>query len=397
MNELQIAQFFLELALLLGLTYLAAILFAKLRLPNLLAALFVAIIIRYTPLGHRLLSGTFYPTLTIFADLGALFLLFFIGLQIDFKEMHKAGKHIAWLTFLSTFCPFLLTGIAMLFYGYGWAIAAIIGITQMPTAEAIVVPILDEFHMIKTRVGQFIIGASILDDLVEVFLITLVSIWIGEKSGMIVTSIESSVAKIIFSIIILAALAMIARQWFVPTLNKFLPPQARNLLLLSMMVLLGFGGFSTYANLGLILGAIIAGIVMQPTILKMDKIGEHASQVVQQISYGFLGLLFFFWVGLNVDLNSLISAPMLAILIYLAGTLGKFAGTFILVPFGSFKLKEAAIIGTGINGRFTTEIIVAKLLFDAHLINTHLFTALVAASAFSTLTVPIVLTMLINE
>ena len=397
MNELSIARFFLDISFLLGMTYLTSIIFSRIHLPSLFSALFVAISVHYTPIGKELLSNSFYPTLTILADLGALFLLFFVGLQIDFNKMKRSGQDIALLTFLNTIMPFLLAMCVMLLLGYRLELAAIVGLTQMPTAEAIIVPILDEFNIIKTRVGKFIIGAGILDDVIEVFLVAFVSIWIATKASSVHTLIESSIIKIVFAIVILIVTAIVSRQFLVPILNKLLPSRTRHLLLLSIIVLLGFGGFSTHADLGFVLGAIIAGCVMHPTIKKMGETGKQTTFIIKQISYGFFGLLFFFWVGLNIDMKSLINAPMLALVIYLAGTIGKFIGTFAMVPFGKFNLMEATIIGTGLNARFTTEIIVAKLLFDSKLISSHLFTSLVAASSLSTLTVPIVLTLLLTS
>jgi len=115
------------------------------------------------------------------AQLGVLFLLFFIGRQIDLKEMRSLSRDIVWATALNTMVPFLLGVVVMLALGYGWVVAFVIGLTCMPTAEAVIVPILDEFNMIRTRVGGFIVGAGVLDDVIEIFLIAFVSVWIGGK------------------------------------------------------------------------------------------------------------------------------------------------------------------------------------------------------------------------
>ncbi len=77
----------LYLALLFALTYLLAGLLERVRIPGILAALFVAMAVHYTPIGDRLLSPQFHVPLAFLADLGVLFLLFYIGLQIDLKEM----------------------------------------------------------------------------------------------------------------------------------------------------------------------------------------------------------------------------------------------------------------------------------------------------------------------
>ena len=87
--------------------------------------------------------------------------------------------------------------------------------------------------------------------------------------------------------------------------------------------------------------------------------------------------------GLNTDLEGLFREPALAILLYLAGTIGKLAGVFLMVPMRKITVREAWTIGIGLDARLTTEIIVARLLFDAKLIDGHLFTALVSAASLT--------------
>ena len=70
MTELHVGELLLDLALLFALTYLLAGLLERARIPGILAALFVAMAVRYTPLGVRLLSPEFDMPLSFLADLG---------------------------------------------------------------------------------------------------------------------------------------------------------------------------------------------------------------------------------------------------------------------------------------------------------------------------------------
>jgi len=393
MTEAQIGQLLLDLAIFFALTYLLAGILERRRIPGILAALFVAMAVRYVPLGERLLSHEFHVPLSFLADLGVLFLLFFIGLQIDLKEMRDQSGDIIWLTALNTTVPFLMGMAVMLALGYGWLMAFVIGLTRMPTAEAVIVPILDEFKLIRTRVGQFIIGAGVLDDVIEVFLVALVSVWIAEKSG----DVGGGITGLIMAVLAFIVLIWLCHRWVVVFMGRWLPRRPRNLMLLSMVILFGFGGLSEFAGLGMVVGAITAGVLMRPAFNSMGAVGEEVMQTIQSVSYGFLGLLFFFWVGLNADLGGLFREPTLAILLYLAGTIGKLAGVFLMVPMKKITVREAWTIGIGLDARLTTEIIVAQLLFDAKLIDGHLFTALVSAASFTAVTVPLVFALLMRR
>ena len=393
MTELQLGELLLNLALLLGLTYLLAGLLTKVRIPGILAALIVAMAVHYTPFGARLLSPEFNVPLNFLSQLGVLFLLFFIGLQIDPEEMRNSSSDIIWLTVLNTAVPFLFGVCIMKALGYGWILALVIGMTRMPTAEAVIVPILDEFQLIRTRVGIFIIGAGVLDDIIEVFLVAFVSVWIGEKTG----NAAGGMNAIFIGSAVFIMLAWINYRWLISLLVRWLPRRPRNLLLLSMVVLFGFGGLSQYVELGMVVGAITAGVLMRPAYNSLGRVGEQVTQAIQSVSYGFLGLMFFFWVGLNADLEGMAKEPSLAVLLFLAAFLGKLVGVFIMVLMKRLTTLEAWTIGIGLNARLTTEIIVAQLLLSSSLIDIHMFTALIAASSVSTIVVPVLFALIVRQ
>lgn len=398
MSELLVGELLLSLAALMAASYLLGGLLSRWRIPVILSTLLVAMLTHYTPLSQELRSDDLYPVFSFIADLGVLLLLFFIGLQVDLKEMRSQSRDIVWLTVLNTAVPFLLGALVILVLGYGWMLAFVIGLTCMPTAEAVIVPILDEFGLIRTRVGDFIVGAGVMDDVIEVFLVAVVSVWIGERAtaGAFAGVLENEVAGIILSIVLFLAAAGVAWRWILPAIRNWLPAHPRNLLMLAMLVLLLFGGFSEHSGLGIVVGAITAGVLMRPVHNAFGDIGTQTSAAIRILTYGFFGPVFFFWVGLSVDLSGLIYEPLLAISIFIAATLGKLLGTLIMVPMKKLSLLEGWTVGIGLNARLTTEIIVAKLLLDAKLIDIHLFSALVAASSLSTLVVPLLFTWLVR-
>jgi len=393
MNEIEVGEFLLSLSLVFALTYSVGYFLSKFRIPNILAALFVGIALSYTPFFPFIHSlSSFENTFSFLANLGVLFLLFYIGLQIELGEMKKSSSDIIWLTILNTTLPFIFGVIAMLLYGYGWAIALVIGMTRMPTAEAVIVPILDEFKMIKTRIGTFIIGAGVLDDVIEVILVGIVSIWIGSKGGQT----HGGIVGLFIGIFAFMLISWIFYRWMPIIIKKFEPKNLSALMIFSLIILFGFGGFGEYVELGMVVGAITAGVIMRPLFEKEEQKGELLSKETQTLSYGFFGVIFFFWVGFNADIEGFLQEPLLAVVLYMAGTLGKLFGVLLMVPMKKMRFKEAIIVGVGLDARLTTEIIVAQLLFSAALIDKHLFTALVAASSFTAITVPLVFSLLIR-
>lgn len=400
MTETETGQLLLDLAILFALTYLLGVLLARVRVPRILGAIFVAMGAYYTPLGTRLQAPAVDTAFSFLADLGVLLLLFFIGLQIDIKAMRRQSGDIVWLTVLNTSFPFLLGALVMRMMGYGWTLAFVVGLTRMPTAEAVIVPILDEFNLIRTRVGNFVVGAGVLDDVIEVFMVAFVSVWIGERTmtaGDSAGLIEHDLVRIALGIAVFVLVAWLAHRWLLPWAAKIVPQKQRNLVMMSILVLFGIGGLSELASLSMVVGAITAGILLRPIYDHMSTVGEVTTATMRAVVYGFFGPVFFFWVGLSVDLGGMFREPLLAVLLFGAAVIGKLIGVFLMVPMRKLSMREAWVVGVGINARLTTEIIVAKLLLDAELIDTHLFTALVAASSLSTVLVPLVFSYLVSR
>ncbi len=393
MNEIELGELLLSFALVFALTYALGYFLSKFRIPSILAALFVGIILSYTSFPALIHSNSnFENTFSFLSNLGVLFLLFYIGLQIELGEMRKSSSDILWLTLLNTIIPFLFGVIAMLVYGYGWPISLVIGMTRMPTAEAVIVPILDEFKMLKTRIGTFIISAGVLDDIIEVVLVGIVSIWIGAKTG----ETHGGVAGLFSGIAAFIVVSWLFYKWIPKIMEKWEPKNLSALMIFSLIILFGFGGFGEYVELGMVVGAITAGVIMRPLFEREEQKGELLSKTTQTLSYGFFGVIFFFWVGFNADMEGFLQEPLLAIILYLAGTLGKLFGVLLMVPMKKMHFKEALIVGVGLDARLTTEIIVAQLLFSAAIIDLELFTALVAASSFTAITVPLIFSLLIR-
>lgn len=396
MTEAHTGELLLHLGGLFGLSFLLGGLLERWRIPGILAALLVAMASHGTRLGEALTRPPFEAPFAFLAQIGVLFLLFFIGMQIDRRELRSLRGDIVWATVLNTALPFLFGVAVMLVLGYGWTVAFVVGLSRMPTAEAVIVPILDEFQMVRTRVGEFIVGVGVLDDVIEVFLVAFVSVWIGGQT-LGVQGTQREVVDILVSLALFALAAWLVYRWILPFLANWLPRRPRNLILLSMLVMFAFGGFSEHSHLGMVVGAIVSGVLLRPVFNQAGSSGEQTVAAIRAISYGFFGIIFFFWVGLSVDLGGMVEQPELATLLFLAAFVGKLVGIFLMVPMHKLSRREAWVVGVGLNARLTTEIIVAKLLLDARLIDVQLFTALVAASSLSTVVVPVAFTLMVKR
>ncbi|TAN51911.1 MAG: cation:proton antiporter [Methylococcaceae bacterium] len=396
MSELQTREFMLGLAALFGLSYLLAGALARVRIPGVLGALLVAMLAQNTPLGVYLLRSEYLPVFEFLGQLGILFLLFYVGLQIDLKEMLGLGGDIVALTVIKIVLVGVAVSAIMLWMGYGWVLSLVISMILIPTAEAVIIPILDEFRLIRTRMGEIIIGSSVLDDIVEIFMVALVSIWIGIGDAPTSFSAERLPVCVLQALAFIVLVAVTFR-WLAKWLSRLAPRRTSNLILLAMVILFGFAGISASVGLGIVAGAICAGLVTRPAFDGLGHTGEMARHDIKSISYGFLAPVFFFWVGLHVDVWGLAKAPELTLVLLGGALLAKVSSVMVMVPFKRVTLHEGWLIGISVNAGLTTEIIVAQLMFDARLIDAGLFSALVAVSSISTICVPLLLSTLLRR
>ena len=388
MNEGTLGSLLMVSAALFTAAFLIGTPLKRLHIPMLVSALFVGMLAPHTPLQVYMHASSFSHSFSLLADIGVIFLLFFIGLEIDLEKMRAQGRDIILAILLNAIGPFLLGTAFMRLMGYNWLMSSIMGIALMPTAEAVIVPLLDRFGLTHTRTGRYIIGVGVLDDVIEVMMVIAASLWIGEHEGSALKG-GAVLAQTLIDLGLFFLLVFLLYRWIVAPLLRRIGADKASLMMMTVIVLFGLSGIAEWIGLGSVIGAIMSGIVMQPAFKMMRRDGASLLESIHTYSYSFWGILFFLWIGMSVDIGGIIHYPLLVLGLFAAAVLGKLGGIFLLVPMGKLKSKEALLVGIGLNARLTTEIIVAKLLLDAHLIDEKVFTALVAVSSLSTVMIPL--------
>jgi Ca2+-transporting ATPase len=150
-------------------TFLVGILLEKFRIPWIFAALILGLILAFQNPFEVLTSS---ETFKFLAWLGMYFLLFLIGFELDLKKIKTLGKFIIKSTFFIIFFEaFFGSLLVHSVFGYSWFISILVALSFATVGEAVLIPILDEFKLTKTKLGQSILGIGTLDDIIEVFLI----------------------------------------------------------------------------------------------------------------------------------------------------------------------------------------------------------------------------------
>ena len=321
------------------------------------------------------------------SNLGMLFLLFIIGFEIDLKKMEKFAGFIFGSTFFIILFEALVGTLLIHFvFGYAWFISFIVGMSFATVGEAILIPILDEFKIVNTRLGQMILGIGTFDDIFEILVLVLVVLFLGVDSS-------KTGGNFIVIIIALVALSLLTSIFIrmKKTNHRFKFTKIESLFLLCIAILFLFIGIGELSGSSA-LAALLAGISLK-TFLPKDRI-ESIEVEMKSLCYGFFAPIFFVSVGLALDLKYLFSSFWLILMIFFASALSKLIASYIL---GHKKLggKDSVLLGIGLSARFSTSIVIIKILLDNMLIKEGLYSVIIASSIIFTFLIPILFSKLI--
>ncbi len=378
----------MDLFTLLAVMYFATIVIGvvleKFRIPWIFGSFLLGAILSVTH--NNLAKNMNY--LAQLSELGMLFLLYIIGYEINLTEIKQLGGYITSLT-VFTILASSLAGTALLtcFFHYSLSVAFVISLALATVGEEILVPILDEFGITNTKVGEVVVGAGTLDDIFEIIAIILASFLV---SANITNIVEEGLVSL--TVLIGITLVLLKSRKFIE--KRIRSSEMKYLILgLCMFIFFGYVSIGQYGSVeavGAILAGIVCGNILTPS-LKSD-----IEMKVRALTYGFFALLFFFVVGVSMDLGKVVSCPMLTLAIFGVAVISKYLSV-IVGGTDRLNLKEKLVVGTGLCVRFSTSLVVAKLLLKNRVIDLSLYSAFVAASSLSTLLVPFVFASLLTR
>jgi len=167
----------INLLIILSVALLGRFLCQKFALPIILGELFAGILITSLALVH------ITEPIEFIANLGILFLLFSSGLSLDFDKLKRLGKRSAVIAFTGAFFPFALGYVAAVLFGFGVPQAIFVGSVLVATSIGVNAKVLNEFGMLKTRLGTLIMGSAVLDDVIGIIVLGFLSgLAVGENA-----------------------------------------------------------------------------------------------------------------------------------------------------------------------------------------------------------------------
>ncbi|NET59650.1 MAG: cation:proton antiporter [Symploca sp. SIO2E6] len=235
--------------------------------------------------------------ISVLAELGVIILLFEIGLESDLRELGKVGYQATIVACVGVVVPFVAGTAGLMWLFDVSAIPAIFaGAALTATSIGITSKVLSELGRLKSREGQIIVGAAVIDDVLGIIVLAVVASLAktGEVDVLNVVYLIISASVFLIGSILLGKFF---NKTFVAIADKL---QTRGKLVIPAITFAFFMAFLANAiHLEAILGAFAAGLVLDET----DKRRELDQQVVPIADI--LVPIFFVTVGAKADLSVL--------------------------------------------------------------------------------------------
>lgn len=316
------------------------------------------------------------------AELGAVLLLFVVGLESNFRDVYSVRNAIVAL--FGVVVPFIGGFAVARLFGYNSITALLVGTAITATSIAITAHVLREMGRLNSRPAKILIGAAVIDDVL----------------GLMVLAISTGVAKGSFSVqqagmvVISAILFFTIAVLLIPFISEITSrvnrwaegsghPQV--ILLLALAVAFAYSAISELIGLSAIVGAFVAGVTLESSSIKGYRDGAAYLEMI-------FSSIFFVSLGVVMNLKEVnLGIGLFVIALIAVAILTKVFGCFIPAFMSGLNRRESLIVGFGMVARGEVASIVALFGLSAGLLTQTVYTAIMLVAVSTTLITPIIL------
>jgi CPA2 family monovalent cation:H+ antiporter-2 len=227
------------------------------------------------------------------AELGVIFLLFVIGLELSFERLWAMRRYVFGLGSLQVLISGLVIGLIAAGFGNSPASSAILGACLALSSTAIVMQLLAERHALGTPLGRSSFSILLMQDLAVVPILFLVGVLGAKAGGSIGLSLAGALAKAVGVIVLIYLFGRIVLR---PLLRQVARTRSPEMFMAAILLIaIGTSALTGAAGLSMALGAFLAGLLLAETEYR------HRVEVDIEPFKGLLLGLFFMSVGMGID------------------------------------------------------------------------------------------------
>ncbi|XVF58795.1 hypothetical protein PTKIN_Ptkin07bG0095300 [Pterospermum kingtungense] len=381
--------FVLQLSMVVVTTRTLVFILKPLRQPRMVSEILGGVLLGPSVLGRSQgFANTLFPlrsvmVLETMADVGLVYFLFLVGVEMDLLEIHRSGKKATAIAISGMIFPFAVASCFSLIHDskknqHTGMYILFLGVALSVTAFPVLARILAELKLINSEIGRLAMSSAIINDMCAWVLLAL-TISLAENDSSSLASlwvILSIIAFIMFCIFVVRpAISWVIRK--TPEGESF--GEFYICLILTGVMISGFitDALGTHS----VLGAFVFGLVIPNGPLAFTLIEK-----LEDFVTGLLLPLFFAISGLKTDITSIKGGQNWGalVLIIVLSCAGKIAGTLMVTTFYKIPLLEGVILGLLMNTKGLIEMIILNVGKDQKVIDDESFAIMVIVAVVLT-------------
>ncbi|MGB6938984.1 MAG: cation:proton antiporter, partial [Xanthobacteraceae bacterium] len=235
------------------------------------------------------------------AELGIVFLLFLIGLELSLSRLLTMRRLVFGLGGLQVVVTTALLAAAADHAGLSHSEAIILGACLSLSSTAIVLELLSNQERLTSNVGRAAFSVLLAQDLAVIPILMFISLLAAGPGGSVLQSLGRAFVQ---AVVALTVIVLFGRLLMRPLLRLVASTRSRELFIAAVLfVVIAAGVVASEAQLSMELGAFVAGLLLAET--EYRKAVEAAIEPFKGLLLG----IFFFTVGMDIDVRELLYAP----------------------------------------------------------------------------------------
>ncbi|HVQ00588.1 MAG TPA: cation:proton antiporter, partial [Candidatus Thermoplasmatota archaeon] len=329
---------------------------------------------------------TYTQSVESFAQLGAVVLLFVVGLEFNIKDVFTLRYGI--IALIGVIVPWVGGYFLATFFGYDFISSVFVGTALTATSVAITANVLRELGKLQTEAAKAIIGAAVIDDVLGLLVLSF-SMEVARKTMSLVPLMLIIIEAAVFMVLG----AYIGHKYLSKVLERFDTTKLagrypETVFILAMMIAFLYAMIAEVIGLSAIVGSFLAGVALTGVIIRHGKNFKEGAEYLQII----FAAIFFVSLGILADFHALTMQILwFLVALTLVAFLTKIIGCYLGARIGRLSPRDSLVVGMGMTPRGEVAMIVALIGLNLGVIQQDIYVALILMSLLTTIFVPIAL------
>jgi Kef-type K+ transport system membrane component KefB len=329
---------------------------------------------------------TYTDVVQSFAQLGAVVLLFVIGLEFKIKDIFNVKYGI--IALIGVIIPWIGGYFLAEFFGFNFISSVFVGTALTATSVAITANVLREMGKLQTEAAKAIIGAAVIDDVLGLLVLSFSMQIVNDSVSLfplILIIIEAVVFLVLGAYIGYVYLSKLIKKFDTTKLVRRYP---ETVFIFAMTIAFFYAMIAELIGLSAIVGAFLAGVSLSGVIIKCGKNFKEGAEYLQII----FASIFFVSLGVLADFHTLtLQILWFLVSLTIVAFLTKIIGCYIGARIVRMTHKNSLAVGMGMIPRGEVAMIVALIGLNSGFIRQDIYVSLILMSLLTTVLVPFIL------